>query len=116
MEDVISSLHTEEDRGIHNLILSAVLLSIAKTINDLYSLTAKTLLSVQQNRLGANVKEVTDKAILDLLEKEVLKIKGQNATNSDSKKKSKVVPSEETELELSGLGRAAMKGSLLFII
>ncbi|XP_033216324.1 helicase POLQ-like [Belonocnema kinseyi] len=112
MEDVISSLHTEEDRGIHSLILSAVLLSIAKTINDLYSLTAKTLLSVQKSRLGANVKEVTDKATLELLKKGVLKIKGHNATNSDSKENSTVLPSGETELELSDLGRAAMKACI----
>ena len=116
IEDVLSSLHTEEDKGIYNLILSAVLLSIAKNINDLYNLTTKTLLSVQEIRLGVKIKEVTDKAILALLEKEVLKIKGKKPLDNNSKETEKSVPSDDAELELSSLGRAAMKGFILFVI
>ena len=133
IEDVLSSLYKEEDRGIFNLIMSSVLLSIANTRIDLHKLTARTLLSVQQNRLGLKVKDITDKAISALIKKGVLKVKEKKEANNDSKDITVIIPSQDhvstfrseevkkvvifpdTELELSLLGRAAMKGSYICI-
>lgn len=141
MDDSISSLHEEKDRGINNLIISSVLLSIAKTRSDIHAILSKTLLKTQENRLGINLKEIVDKALVQLLKTGVLRVKKENASetfgkanvtvffptqtndlsmdennhlspkNAKSKKKKTITLMNSTELELCPLGRAAMKGA-----
>lgn len=143
MDDSISSLHEEIDRGINSLIISAVLLSIASTRADIHELVSKTLLKVQESRLDISVKEVTDKALANLVKSGVLRVKKEqlakcfskpdlNTTvifptqiqrNEDDvkgeesagkKKKSIVELTNSTQLELCPLGKAALKGNEYF--
>ncbi|OXU31363.1 hypothetical protein TSAR_014936 [Trichomalopsis sarcophagae] len=134
MDDSISTLHIEKDRGVNNLIISSVLLSIATTRADILNIMSKTLLKVQEDRLGISVKEVTDKALTALLKSGILRVKQKQTKEVFSKLDSTVIfPSQmdddvttsvkkekkkyitlvnNTELELCPLGRAAMKGSI----
>ncbi|XP_058790306.1 helicase POLQ-like isoform X2 [Phymastichus coffea] len=138
MDDSISSLHEEKDRGINNLIISSVLLSVASTRADVHKIMSKTLLKVQEDRLCVSVKEVTDKALVSLLRNHILRLKETNSIKSDSnldtsvrfptqieqnevdeetkksvkKTKNIIYLTNSTELELCPLGKAAMKGSI----
>ncbi|XP_060824355.1 helicase POLQ-like isoform X2 [Bombus pascuorum] len=134
MDDSLSTIHIDRDRGINNLILSAILLHIATTRCELHKLAKKTLLNIQQKRLNVNVKQIVDDALTEFLKANVMKIK-EKETNLDIFKPnvSVVFPSQtissndtiietqrkrilkltnETELELCSLGRAAMKGCI----
>ncbi|XP_047356162.1 helicase POLQ-like isoform X3 [Vespa velutina] len=132
MDDSLSTLHIEKDRGINNLILSAILLSIATTRFELYALIAKSLLSVQQKRLNINIKQIMDETIRILLKNGVLKIHTMDKCNI-IKSISITIPSQETiciedsevtnkkqimaltsktKLELCDLGRAAIKAGI----
>ncbi|XP_015186066.1 PREDICTED: helicase POLQ-like isoform X2 [Polistes dominula] len=132
MDDSLSTLHIEKDRGINNLILSAILLSIATTRSQLYTLIAKSLLSVQQKRLNIDIKKIMDQTISLLFKNGVLKIRNMdkcNIVNSINiaipsqesmsienpeiiKKKPKIALTSTTKLELCDLGRAAMKAGI----
>ncbi|XP_076646413.1 mutagen-sensitive 301 isoform X2 [Halictus rubicundus] len=136
MDESLSKLHVNRDRGINNLILSATLFSIAKTRSDLHKLAGKTLLNIQQERLNVNTKQITDQAVTEFLKSGVMKVKknqsscvgfkpnvsviipSQNEdcadkiTETNSKKKKVVMLLSETELELCNLGRASMKGNI----
>ncbi|XP_034939312.1 LOW QUALITY PROTEIN: helicase POLQ-like [Chelonus insularis] len=125
IEDCVSTLNVEEDRGINNLILSSVMLSLATTRNELQNLIQSSLLNVQASKLNINIKECTDNAIIKLIKAQVLKIKykpcyqsnmavhiqSQMDNESNSAKKS-IVITATSKLELSTLGKAAMKGCL----
>ena len=139
MDDSISSLHEEEDRGINNLIISSVLLSMATTRSDIHKIVARTLLKVQENQLGIKVKEITDKALTKLLKYGILRVKQDKPQQAFSKLDDSIifpsqvddslndesVPTTEkkpkkfislfnsTELELCPLGKAAMKGRIV---
>lgn len=136
MDDSLSTLHIEKDRGINNLILSAILLSIATTRFELYALIEKSLLSVQQKRLNINIKKLMDETISILFKNGVLKIHTMDKCNV-IKSVSITVPSQETicieesevtnkkqimaltsktKLELCDLGRAAIKGTVYKIL
>lgn len=132
MDDSLSTLHVDKDRGINNLILSAVLFSIAATRSELHKLAKRTLLNIQQRRLSVNVKRIADEAVTELLKSGVIKVKKKersvdvykpnvtvvvpsqdkcpDAKSTEIKGKKKIVLTSETELELCDLGRAAMKG------
>ncbi|XP_078051698.1 mutagen-sensitive 301 [Augochlora pura] len=135
MDDCLSTLNIESERGINNLILNATLFSIAKTRSQLHKLSKRTLLNIQQQRLNVNVKHVADKAITEFLKSGVMKVKQEQSNykgfkpnvtvaipsqDEDSVNKIKEVNQKkkvvkllrETELELCSLGRAAMKGSI----
>ncbi|KAI4489482.1 hypothetical protein M0802_011094 [Mischocyttarus mexicanus] len=132
MDDSLSTLHIEKDRGINNLILSAILLSIATTRSEIYTLITKSLLSVQQKRLNIDVKKIMDETISTLFKNGILKIRNMdkcNVVNSISiaipsqesisteksetiKKKPKIALKSTTKLELCDLGRAAMKAGI----
>lgn len=140
MDDSVSSLHVEKDRGINNLIISSVLLSIGTTRSDIHKIVAKTLLKIQETRLGVSAKEVTDKALAALLKSGILRVKDENSKEAYSKldstvifptqmdgpleeespvrpgkkKKKRIILVNSTELELCPLGRAAMKGNTSF--
>ncbi|XP_051169312.1 helicase POLQ-like [Leptopilina boulardi] len=110
IDDVLSSLHTEQDRGLNNLILSSVLLNIAKTKAKLKLLINRTLMKLQEARLSINVEEIMDNAIFALLEKGILIVINDNGINSNLME-NKVI-SDVTEFDLSHLGRAAMKACI----
>ncbi|XP_011871560.1 PREDICTED: helicase POLQ-like [Vollenhovia emeryi] len=132
MDDSLSSLHTENDRGLNNLILSAIQLNMALTRSELHKLTTATLLNIQQTRMDVNLKAITDETITALLKCGVIKVKskGSNAGNPNV---TVVIPSQEstrvdkrevrkgvktvtftseTEFQLCDLGQAALKGPI----
>ncbi|XP_012145725.2 mutagen-sensitive 301 isoform X2 [Megachile rotundata] len=134
MDDCISSLHVNKDRGINNLILSAILYSIAKTRFELQKLATRTLLNIQQERLGINIKHIVDSAITELLKSGVIKVKDKsksidvyqpnitvaipsqitcpNESDIEKKVKKSIQLMNDTKLDLCNLGRAAMKGCI----
>lgn len=133
MTDSLSTLHIEKDRGINNLILSAILLSIAVTRMDIHKISKRTLLAIQQCRLNIDLKKVVDDALTTFVKSGVMQVK-KTKENIGSKPNTTVTfPSQETnvnqtfnapigkkrvalthstELELCSLGRAALKGSI----
>lgn len=137
MDDCLSTLHVNKDRGINNLILSAVLSSVATTRSELHKIAKKTLLNIQQKRLDVNIKQIVDTTIIEFLKSGVMKIKDRSLNINEFKPNiSVVIPSQitnfddtvierkekklikirnGTELELCSLGRAAMKGIILLI-
>ncbi|XP_046624134.1 helicase POLQ-like isoform X2 [Neodiprion virginianus] len=131
MDDCISTLHVEEDRGINNLILSSILLNLATTRSELHKIAGTTLLGIQQKRLNINTNNITDKTITKLIKTRVIKVKqvtnyseiNPNLTvliqSQDNLKTAQETPrprkkivklSRTTKLEVCKLGRAAMKG------
>lgn len=132
MDDSLSSLYIEGDRGLNNLILSAILLNMASTRSELHKLAATTLLSIQQNRIGINLKAIVDETITALLKCGVIKVKSKGS-NTGNPNVTVVIPSQEpmctknlpvkkgiktitftseTEFQLCDLGQAAMKGPI----
>ncbi|KAM0724825.1 Helicase POLQ-like [Formica fusca] len=132
MDESLSSLHIENDRGINNLILSAIQLNMATTRSELHKLTAATLLNIQQDRIGVNMKTITDETITALLKCSVIKVKSKGC-NIGNPNVTVVIPSQEpmymekssvkkgiktvaftseTEFQLCDLGQAAMKGPI----
>ncbi|KAK0159433.1 hypothetical protein PV328_010310 [Microctonus aethiopoides] len=135
MEDCISNLNTDEDRGINNLIMSSVMLSLASTKDELHQIVSKSLLGIQSSRLGIKTNDITDLAITKLMKEKVLKVKtepiihGDTAvliqppiintkiskdlsTNMKSNERSIITRTKKNVLELSDLGKAAMKGCI----
>ncbi|XP_014480295.1 PREDICTED: helicase POLQ-like isoform X2 [Dinoponera quadriceps] len=133
MDDSLSSLHVENDRGINNLILSAIQLNMATTRCELHKLMAATLLNIQQNKIGVNLKTITDETITALLKCGMIKVKSKDKTGN--RNVTIVIPSQEstrtekslklakkgvktvtftgeTEFQLCDLGQAAMKGPI----
>ncbi|XP_053594792.1 helicase POLQ-like isoform X2 [Microplitis demolitor] len=135
IEDCVSSLGTEENRGINNLILSSVMLSIATTRNQLHNLVYSSLLKVQASQLNVDIKKFTDKAIKNLIQIQALQvdnklcmkanmnvtIKSQSSNElmaveeniSDVNKcQRSIVLTGSSCLKLSNIGKAAMKGCI----
>ncbi|XP_046747948.1 helicase POLQ-like isoform X2 [Diprion similis] len=131
MDDCISTLHIEEDRGINNLILSSILLNLATTRSELHKIAGSTLLGIQQKRLNISTNKITDKTVTKLMKSGVIKVKqvtnyseiNPNLTvviqSQDNLKKAQETPqrrkkivklSRTTKLEVCKLGKAAMKG------
>lgn len=131
MDDSLSSLHIESDRGLNNLILSAIQLNMALTRSELHKLATATLLNIQQNRMDVNLKTITDETITALLKCGVIKVKSKES-NIGNTNVTVVIPSQEstrvkeedkkgvkktvtftseTEFQLCDLGQAAMKGN-----
>ncbi|XP_012054135.1 PREDICTED: helicase POLQ-like [Atta cephalotes] len=132
MDDSLSSLYIENNKGLNNLILSAIQLNIASTRSELHKLTTATLLSIQQNRIGVNLKTITDETITALLKCGIIKVKSKDS-NTGNPNVTVVIPSQtstckknlsikkgvktvtftsETEFQLCDLGQAAMKGPI----
>lgn len=70
MDDSLSTLHVDKDRGMNNLILSSTLYSLATTRSELHKLVRRTLLNIQQKRLNVNVKEIADRSNINRIIKE----------------------------------------------
>lgn len=138
MDDSLSTLHIDKDRGINNLILSAILFSMATTRYELHKIVKKTLLNIQQKRLNVNIKQIVDETITAFLKSGIIKIKekernvnilkpnvsvmfpsqeiSSSPTTIETKKKRIIKLTNNSKLELCSLGRAAMKGKYNFII
>ncbi|XP_057323596.1 helicase POLQ-like isoform X4 [Microplitis mediator] len=134
IEDCVSSLGTEENRGINNLILSSVMLSIATTRNQLHNLVYSSLLKVQASQLNVDIKKFTDKAIKNLIKIQALQVDNKlcmkaNMTVTIQSQSSELMAVDENIsdvnecqrsivltgsscLKLSNIGRAAMKGCI----
>lgn len=135
MDDSLSNLHVDRDRGVNHLILSSILLSIATTRSELHKIIKVTLLNIQQNRLNVNVKQIVDDALTTFLKTGVMRVKKEDLKfgafkpnisvifpsqdissqniRTETKGKRMVELTSGTTLELCNLGRAAMKGFLL---
>ncbi|XP_015122481.1 helicase POLQ-like isoform X2 [Diachasma alloeum] len=131
MDDCLSSLHTEQDRGLNNLLLSSVMLSLASNRDELHKLVSMSLLGIQSSRLNVDIEQIVDRAIISLIKARPLKVKeiDDNETiasiimeshfTDDStvepkpkKAKQSIILTRKSPLELSTLGKAAMKGSI----
>lgn len=134
MTDSVSSIHTEKDAGINNLITSSVLLCKSSSRSRLHEILNKSLLKIQAHSLDIDISRVTDDTIKELLETGTIKLKTnrvekkfvkpnisvcipsqfiQNSliTETETQKaKIKIDLKNDTELELSPLGKAALKG------
>jgi len=132
MDDSLSTLYAENNKGLNNLILSAIQLNMASTRSELHKLTTATLLSIQQNRIGVNLKAITDETITALLKCGVIKVKSKDSNKDSNPNVTVVIPSQksmcmenlpikkgiktitftsETEFQLCDLGQAAIKGN-----
>ncbi|XP_076626865.1 mutagen-sensitive 301 isoform X2 [Colletes latitarsis] len=137
MDDSLSTLHVNKDRGINNLILSATLFSIATSRSELHKIAKRTLLNIQQKRLNVNVTQIVDEVIITFLKSGVIKVKNIensidvfkpnlsvaipsqgicfNDKSTEIKGKKRIALTSETKLELCDLGRAAIKvGSIYY--
>jgi POLQ-like helicase len=138
MDDANSSMHSRQNLGFRNLMLSAIGLGIATTRNELVRLGAQTLLAVQAHKLGQNVKRLTDGMIKMLYQMQALTTKeaaaeqrqalkfcdvsvriegtqSEAATQNGSQQavaKRQISIWPDTPLEISKLGRAAFKAGL----
>ncbi|XP_069680536.1 helicase POLQ-like [Periplaneta americana] len=144
MDEVVSSLHMDDARGIRSLVLSCVGLGIATTRSALRKLMDCSLLSIQASRLGVDLHFLIDEAIIALIRLEALKTVTNENSSPDSSivldnssnvsvhildtsespvrrnsspsidKKNKtartVYLQNDTELRISKLGKAAIKG------
>lgn len=131
MDDCLSTLDKEIDRGINYLILSGILLSLVKTRQEIHRLVSFSLLALQAKRRHINIKEIVDQSIINLVQSNALlidkKIYNSNFTieissqksssnnhndddDNDDIKSSIIDMTMMSHLKLSNLGKAAMKG------
>lgn len=134
MTDAISSMHLNECYGLRNLILSAIGLKIAFTLKSLKMLAKSTFLAVQAERLGVNVREEVEGTIKSFFKMNALAVRfralnldmsveieasqfktqfssGQSSSSSSftSATTGQVIIKSSSELEISPMGRAAVK-------
>ncbi|CAG5075502.1 Similar to HELQ: Helicase POLQ-like (Homo sapiens) [Cotesia congregata] len=101
IEDCVSSLSSEENRGINNLILSSVMLSLVKTRTQIHDLVNTSLLKIQASQLNIDIKKITDDAI-----KNLIKIKALQVDNKLMKANMTIgiqsqLPAESTDVDRS---------------
>lgn len=132
MDDCISTIHVEEDRGMSNLVLSSILLNLATNRSELHGIIERTLLGIQQQKLHLSAKKITDRTISKLMKAGAIKVKQVTNYSEVNPNLTVVIPSQDnnpnktpvraqsgkktvklnstTRLEVCKLGRAAMKG------
>ena len=129
MTDAITSMHLNEFYGLRNLILSAISLKIACTVKQLKVFAKQTFLAVQADRLGIDVKDEVEKTIKSFFKVNALAVKNRNlqmdlsveieasqfkplnqsCAQSSSNGTQTVVIRSSSELEISPMGRAAVR-------
>lgn len=128
MTDAITSMHLNEFYGLRNLILSSIALKVATTVKQLKQLVRQTFLAVQAERLGVDIKDEVEQTIktffklnalavkqhkmmgMDLsVEIEASQFKTQFSSAQSSGKQPTVVIKSSAELEISPMGKAAVK-------
>lgn len=73
MDIALSSMHENSCDGLQNFLLSCVSLKLAVTKRELQNLAGQTLMAVQANRLGVDVRQATRQAIKQLFKCGALK-------------------------------------------
>lgn len=127
MTDAISSMHLNEFYGLRNLILSAIGLKIATTMRSLKVLAKMTFLAVQAERLGVDVKDEVEQTIKSFFKMNALAVKDRRmemdlsveieasqfrpqwSCAQVSGTGSQLVIKSTSELEISPMGRAAVR-------
>lgn len=133
MTDAISSMHLNEFYGLRNLILSAIGLKIASTMKSLKGLAKMTFLAVQADRLGVDIKDEVEKTIKSFFKQNALAVKDRrleldlsveieasqfkpqwscaqtSSSSAGGGTPQVVVIRSSSELEISPMGRAAVK-------
>ncbi|XP_066259214.1 helicase POLQ-like [Euwallacea similis] len=66
MNQAISSLHRDEGRDLRQFLLSCISLGIANTRTQLHEVTRFSLMAVQVDKLGVDIKRLTDSVIKKL--------------------------------------------------
>ncbi|XP_066141464.1 helicase POLQ-like [Euwallacea fornicatus] len=140
MNQAISSLHRDEGRDLRQLLLSCISLGIANTRTQLHEVAQSSLMAVQVDKLGVDIKRLTDSVIKKLFKLGALQessAKGnersvQSQCNVTVKMdqtfeclsdtldlvsqvvntKKTIVLTSNTKLIVSSLGTAASKGGL----
>lgn len=125
MDNAISSLHQLDGLGMRSLVISSVGLGIANSRVQLKKMMDNTLLSVQASRLGVDVGALVDRTVVDLTKLGALRVGRTEVRNvsvlmsttgnapdvsTPNSTKRKLTVFSNTLLEVSRLGKAAMKG------
>lgn len=138
MDEANSSLAILETSGLESFILSAIDLGLANTRDALQKLVTKTLLYIQSQRLGVDVKWLVDGILRDLYKGNAISIvndsnllkpknlsvliESQSSINESGSAmitsscngtdKPKIKIKGKTELQVSRLGKAAIKACI----
>ncbi|KAF5286180.1 hypothetical protein FQR65_LT12938 [Abscondita terminalis] len=125
MDETLSKLHEGDCSRLIHLFLSCITLGTANTKSQLKMVVNKTLFSVQQDKLHANVESVVRKVINDLLKSGAVHIDTTSDTNNSlnssyytitqknfGETKRTISVDSRTKFVVSKLGSAAMKGNL----
>ncbi|GJQ83211.1 hypothetical protein Trydic_g18235 [Trypoxylus dichotomus] len=140
MDEAVSSMHQNGAIGLRQLLLSLISLNIATTRVDLLRMAKKTLLAVQEARVGLELKRITDKAIVELFKLGAVKVDDDCSQESSSfaadvsvqinnsmsspcrnnsetlienkKPKMHISLNNQSKLVISKLGSAAIRGGL----
>nr|XP_019557458.2 helicase POLQ-like [Aedes albopictus] len=102
MDEANSSLHADSFIHLKNLILSAVGLGICSTRNDIQKLVTKTLLAIQANRLGIDLRSATDAAIGTLYKENAIKAKSDGCLRNPANMTIRFDAADQTQYDLAG--------------
>ncbi|XP_058834716.1 helicase POLQ-like [Topomyia yanbarensis] len=111
MDEANSSLHADEYAHLKHLILSAVGLGMCITRNDIQQLVAKTLLAIQSERLGIDLRKVTDRAIGTLYKENAIKAKSDGCLRNPANMTIRIDGADGSQSEL-GLTRSTAIGDI----
>lgn len=127
MDEVNSSLHLKDEKGIRCLVLNAIGLNLAVTLKDLMNFLKCTLLAVQAEKLNVNLDQLLMSTIEKLLKEKAIQINQQSVEN-DNRNNSigfmvtlgsendpnnkKMVIKKSTQLQINSLGKAAVRACL----
>lgn len=75
MDEANSSLHSENGLFLKNLVLSSIGLGICSTRNDVIRFMSNTLLALQADRLGIDLRKLTDRALQSLYKENAIRAK-----------------------------------------
>uniref|UniRef100_A0A1Q3EVX4 Putative dna polymerase theta n=1 Tax=Culex tarsalis TaxID=7177 RepID=A0A1Q3EVX4_CULTA len=100
MDEAISTLHTDDGNYLKNLALSSIGLGICDTRNDVHKLTSKTLLALQADRLGVDLRELTDKALQILYKEHAIRARSDACKKNPANMTIRFDEADSTQAEL----------------
>lgn len=126
MDEVNSSLHLKDEKGIRCLVLNAIGLNLAVTLKDLMNFLNCTLLAIQAEKLDVNLEQLLMSTVEKLLKEKAIQINqsvdfdNQNVSmgytvtlGSENDQNNKtIVIKKSTPLQINDLGRAAVRACL----
>lgn len=126
MDAVNSSLHLNDEKGIRCLVLNAIGLKLAVTLKDLTNFLNCTLLAVQAEKLNVDLRKLLNSTIEKLVIEKAITVNQQSSENGlntsnelsvimESENKlicKKVILRSSTSLQVSSLGKAAVRACL----